>query len=106
MSFQSLASVKCLLACPAVRAFAMRPLMQHALEPDVASIAGEAFNDRVLAHRVLRAIDTASRQQTRKMRNPDAEHLLRQDVIDSLLEARYLVRQSLVETAGDLAQEH
>src|SRR5689334_23168565 len=106
MSFKSLATIECLLACPAICALAIRPLMLQAFEPNVASVVGKAFGNRVLSRGVLRAIHTASRQQTRKIRNPNAEHLLREDVIDTLLKAWYLVRQSFGETAGDLTQKH
>jgi len=78
----------------------------HTLDPDIARVAGEAFGNRVLALGMLRAIHTASRQKARKIRNPDAEHLLGQDVINALLKTRHIDRQSRGETAGDLALKH
>ena len=66
----------------------------------------EALGDGVLAVGVLRAIHAPPRQQAGEVRDADAEHLLRQDVIDALLKVRDLVRQALGEAAGDLAQEH
>src|SRR5271163_2305803 len=106
MSFKSFATVECLLACPTVSALAFRPLVLHTLEPDVARVAGEALDNRVLACGALRAIHAAPRQKTRKIRNSDAEHLLGQDVIDALLKVWYLAGQSLRKAAGDLAQKH
>ncbi len=40
------------------------------------------------------------------MRDADAEHLLRQDVIHPLLQVRNLLLQPFGQAAGDLAQEH
>ena len=44
---------------------------------------------------VLRAIDAPAREQAGEMRDADAEHLLRQDVIDALLEVGDLVLPDL-----------
>ena len=42
MGFKSFAAIQRLLACPAKLALAIHPCVLHALEPDVACIAGEA----------------------------------------------------------------
>ena len=80
--------------------------MFEALEPDVAIVAGERFGDGVLAGGVLGAIHAAPRQQGGDLRDADAEHLLGQDVVHALLPVGHRFFQSLIQTAGNLAQEH
>lgn len=80
--------------------------MLHALEPDVAIVAGEGFADGMLAVRVLGAIHAAPREQARDLRDADAKHLPGEDVVHALLQIRNLLFQSLSEAAGDFAQEH
>jgi len=55
---------------------------------------------------MLRAVQAATRQVTREIRDTDAEHLLRQDVINALLKTWDRLRQPLGEAADDLAQEY
>ena len=90
----------------AALAFSPAPSVFEALEPDVAVIAVERFDDRVLAGGVLGAIHAAPREQGGDLRDADAEHLPGEDVVHSLLPVGNRFFQSLIEAAGDLAQEH
>jgi hypothetical protein len=106
VGFETFATIEGVLIGTAVLAPVSHPCVLRALEPDVAVITVEALGDRVLALGVLRAINTAPRQQAGEMRDADAEHLISQNVINTLFEVRNLGRQSSREAAGDLAQEH
>ena len=76
------------------------------LKPDIAGLAREGLSNRVLPVGVPRAIHAPAREQAGDLRDPDAEHLLRQDVVHPLLQIRHPRRQSFGQTAGDLAQKH
>ena len=54
---------------------------------------------------VLRAVHTAACKQTGDLRNADAEHLPRQDVIHTRFQVRDLLGQPIGQPAGDLAKE-
>src|SRR5207249_2033045 len=106
VGFEPFATVQCTLAGAAVTARIAHPGVLGAFEPDVPIIGGERLGDGVLAFGMLRAIDAPPRKQTREMRDGNAEHLLRDNVIDALLQVRNLGRQTLVESAGDFTQEN
>src|SRR5258705_9968173 len=89
-----------------MRASAIRPRVLQPLKPDVASVVGEALGDGVIALCVLRAVQASPRQQTCELRDPDAEHLLRQDVVYARLQVRYLLCQPHGQAAGYLSQEY
>ena len=93
------------IACSAICALAIDPRVFEPFEPNVAIVAGKALGDGVLAIGVLRTIEAAPRQQAGEMRDPDAEDLPCQDVIDPLLKVRNFGCQSLSKTTGDFAQE-
>src|SRR5208282_1443552 len=106
MGFEFLATIKRFLTCSAERAPAIHPRVLHPLKPDVARLDGEGFGYRVGAVRVLRTIHTSPRQQAGEMGDADPEHLLRQNMIDARLKVGNFGRQSKVEAARDLPQEH
>jgi hypothetical protein len=57
-----------------------------AIEPNIAIVAGEGFDYGVLTVGVLGAIDAPPREQTRDLRDADAEHLIGQDMVYALFE--------------------
>ena len=63
----------------------------------IAAVAGERLGNGVLAVGVLRAIQAAPRQQAGEVRNPNAEHLLCQDVV-------YAIYQVLTSSATTTAK--
>jgi hypothetical protein len=62
---------------------AAAPGVLRALEPDVAVLGRERPSDRVRAVGELRAVDAPAREQRRELGDPDAEHLVGEDVIDA-----------------------
>jgi len=106
VGFKSVPTVERLLARSAKLAPASHPCVLHPLEPDITRITGEAFDNRVQAVGVLRAVDAAPRQQAGEMRDAYPEHLLGEDMIDALLKVRNFGRQGLGEAACDLSQEY
>ena len=60
----------------------------------------------MLALRVFRAIHASASQQASEIGGADAEHLLSQDVIDTMFEVWDLVFEALGEAARDLTEEH
>ena len=106
MGIKVLSVFKRLLACPAIGALAVGPLVLSALEPNFASVADETFCDRVLALGVLRTIHTPPGKQAREMRRPDAEHLRCQDVIYTHLKVRNRAFQPPCEAVDNFAQKH
>src|SRR5690606_36852966 len=75
------------------------------LEPDVSPSAVEALGDRVLPGGILRAVDAPAGEESSELRDPDAEDLLREDVVNALVEIRYLRREAVGEPPRDLTQE-
>ncbi len=54
----------------------------------------------------LRAVDAPAREQRRELGDPDAEHLVGEDVIDAFGEVGDRQDQAVGESAHDLAEEH
>lgn len=81
------------------------PLVNHALENDVAFGRVEGGANRVFAVRFLRAIHAPPRQQGGDFGDGYAENLLGEDVIDAFLTVGDDVFQSRHQAFGNLAQE-
>jgi hypothetical protein len=55
---------------------------------------------------MLCAIEAAPRHQAGKSRNADSKDLFCENVIDTRLQVRYLLRKTVSETPSNLAEEH
>ena len=82
------------------------PAVLGALEPDVAARAIKRSRNRKLAVRNLRTVDAAPREQRSKLRDPDAENLLRENVVDPLLQIGNPRFESINKPVHDLTQKY
>ena len=97
MGLEVLAAVEGLLAGSAVPALAAAPTCAPVRSNQMLpSLGVERLGDRVLAVRVLRAVDAAAGQQAGEIGDADAEDLLGQDVVDALFEVGNLVLEPFV----------
>ena len=79
--------------------------MIHSLKPDIAVSTIETLRNRVYTIGMLRAVKTAASQQAGEVGDTDTEYLLGQNMVDAILEVRYLICQALRKPTGDLTQE-